>query len=95
VYGWTGETRLADGSPLFNDGDDGTTSSLFPGWICKFGPPDGATLTLPGPSGCVHRKGDAGAYIGSAIIAVATAGLLIPDPNPKGTLVPMTSGSVK
>ena len=95
VYGWNGQTRTAEGAPLFDIGNDGVQSPLLPGWICQYGPAEGGTLTLPGPSNCVHRKGTVGDYLASAIVGVATVGLLIPDPNATGTLVPMTSGNVQ
>lgn len=95
VYGWNGETRTADGVPVFSNGDGGVESTLLPGWICQYAPPEGGTLTLPGPSSCARRKGNAGDYLASAIVGVATVGLLIPDPNATGTLAPMTSGNVK
>lgn len=96
VYGWNGETRAADGSAVFTAADGGGfESALLPGWICQYAPAEGGTLTLPGPSTCVKRKGTAGDYLASAIVGIATVGLLIPDPNATGTLVPMTSGNVQ
>jgi hypothetical protein len=51
------------------------------------------TRLVEGADGRTRAKGGITDVIGSAIVGMATAGLLIPDPSPTGTLVAMTSGN--
>lgn len=91
VYGWNGATYTADGSPLFEDTKDGVSNGLLPGWRCDYGPASGGALALPGPTACHKAPGGLANVAVSAFIGIATAGLLIPDPSPTGSLVAITS----
>ena len=93
VYGFNGETFLADGTPVFRDVEGGVQNKLLTGWTCHYGPAEGDGRDLPGPTTCTRAKGGITDVIGSAVVGMATAGLLIPDPSPTGTLVAMTSGN--
>lgn len=92
VFGWNGTTRAADGTNAFSEGPDGVTSALLPTWRCDYAPATGDRLALAGPSVCHKAPGGLAGLAASAIIGVATVGLIVPDPSPEGTLVATSSG---